>query len=461
MDKYLFQRIDPASMVFFRMAFGVLAFAELMAQFTYYHLYKNFFEAGAFHFSYHWFDWVKPLPGPLLSVLFVFLLICALCIVLGYRYKAACTAVALGLTYTFLLEKTHYLNHGYLFCWLSFLMIFVPANRVFSLDVYRRPNLRLETIPVWPVALLAFLMGVVYFYGGLAKINPDWLRAMPLKLWLAGKGDTLLLGNFLVTDAAAWFMAYGGMIFDLSVPILLLFKRTRIFALCGALFFHLTNTMVFNIGIFPWLSISLTLLFFPPHWPRALADWLSRCLRPVRWLRSKYEERIQSTTPALQSWHSHPDWRPYVLGGLIVISSFHLIYPFRHHVIPGDVAWTEEGHRFSWRMMLRSKRGTGHFLVKDPATGESQMIRPRDYLRPDQTRKAITHPDMILEFAHHLRDLWIEKGVENPEVYARVSIRLNDHPSQDLIDPNVNLSNITWSPWKQSSWITKHEKPEK
>lgn len=456
--RFLFQRIDSASLVFFRIAFGILAFAELLAQFSYYHLYKNFFEAGGFHFTYHWFHWVKPLPGPLLSALFVVLLLAALAIIVGWRYRAACTLVAFGLTYTFLMEKTHYLNHGYLFCWLSFVMIFLPANRGFSLDVYRRPELRLETVPLWTTGLLAALMGVVYFYGGLAKINPDWLRAMPLKLWLAGKGDVPIVGSLVTTDAAAWFMAYGGLLFDLSAPFLLLFRRTRLFALLGAIFFHLTNTLVFQIGIFPWLSLALTSLFFPPDWPRRAGNWLADRVRPARWLRARYQQRIEGIEPATESWHSAAYWRPYLATALALVLSFHLLYPFRHHTIPGDVAWTEEGHRFSWRMMLRSKRGTGHFIVKDPATGSTEVVHPRDYLRPDQSRKAITHPDMILQFAHHIRDLWIEKGVENPEVYARLRVRLNDHPGQDLIDPNVNLSTTTWSPWKAAPWITELEK---
>ncbi|WP_316930169.1 HTTM domain-containing protein [Leeuwenhoekiella sp. MAR_2009_132] len=31
--------------------------------------------------------------------------------------------------------------------------------------------------------------------------------------------------------------------------------------------------------------------------------------------------------------------------------------PLRHWIIKDDVLWTEEGHRLSWRMMLRSKGG--------------------------------------------------------------------------------------------------------
>ncbi|MDV7394654.1 HTTM domain-containing protein, partial [Arthrospira platensis SPKY1] len=127
-----------------------------------------------------------------------------------YRFSA--TLFAFGFAYTYFLEKAHYLNHGYLFCWLSFLMIFLPAHRAFSLDARRRPELRRETIPFWPLFLLRFLMGLVYFYGGIAKLNADWLRAIPLKQWLANKADTPVLGPLLAQEWMAYFMAYGGLL---------------------------------------------------------------------------------------------------------------------------------------------------------------------------------------------------------------------------------------------------------
>ena len=263
----LFQRIDIASLVFFRIVFGILAFAEVMAVWIYYHLTLRDFQPDGFQFRYFGFDWVRPLPEPLMSTVFVLLLLASLGIMLGKWYRVSAWLFAFGFTYTFLLEKTHYLNHGYLFCWISFLMALLPAHREWSLDVARRPALRRSTIPFWSMAVLPFLMGVVYFFGGLAKLNADWLNGIPLRDWLHMKADMKVIGWILDMKSTAYFMSYGGLLLDLTISFFLLFRKTRLFALAAALFFHLSNTVIFDIGIFPWLSIALTLLFFPPGLP--------------------------------------------------------------------------------------------------------------------------------------------------------------------------------------------------
>jgi len=135
MLKRLFTEVDIASLVFFRILFGTLAFADIMGLWTYYHLWEGDFNPHKFQFKYYGFEWVQPIPEPFMSIFFLLLLSAAVLITIGYKYRASTTALFLGFTYVFLLEKTHYLNHGYLFCWLSFVMIFLPANRDFSKDV--------------------------------------------------------------------------------------------------------------------------------------------------------------------------------------------------------------------------------------------------------------------------------------------------------------------------------------
>ena len=145
--------------------------------------------------------------------------------------------------------------------------------------------------------------------------------------------------------------------------------------------------------------------------------------------------------------------RKWVLLALIPVCLFHLSYPFRHHLLKGDVAWTEEGHRYSWRMMLRSKNGYGNFTLVDKATGKEERIRPGDYLSKKQKPKLYTHPDMILQFAHYLRDKWkTEKGID-VEVYANIKTKLNWRPYQPYIDPTVDLATIEWSFFKEADWI--------
>ena len=119
--------------------------------------------------------------------------------------------------------------------------------------------------------------------------------------------------------------AWGGIAFDLLVIPALLWRRTRWLAVVATIGFHLVNGL-FRIGIFPWLMIGLTIVFIP--------SGISR-------LRLNGRPRFQK---AMDSF-------------VVIWMLFHLVTPLRHHGYSGDVAWTEEGHRFSWRMKLRSKVG--------------------------------------------------------------------------------------------------------
>lgn len=286
---FLFRPVDIASLVFYRIAFGVLAAADALGIFIYYHLYSDHFNPDKFQFGYYGFEWVTVFPEPLMSLFFLLLISAAVCIGFGRFYRVATVVFFLGFTYAFLLEKAHYLNHGYFFCWLSFVMIFLPAHREASGDVLADPSLRRERIPFWCIALPAFLMGVVYFFGGIAKLNADWLSAVPLGRWIAYKKDLPLVGPVLALPITGYFMAYAGAFLDLFVVPLLLWKRTRLLAVLMLLFFHLTNTVIFQIGIFPWLSLAMTVLYFPPHLPRKWWRWMRSHTRFGRWIDRRYQ----------------------------------------------------------------------------------------------------------------------------------------------------------------------------
>jgi vitamin K-dependent gamma-carboxylase len=449
----LFRPTDIASLVFFRIAFGILGLADVFNSWVYYQLMTQAYEPDGFQFRYYGFEWVRPLPEPFMSIALLGTCAFAVLVILGKWYRLSATLFAFGFAYTYFLEKAHYLNHAYLFCWLSFLMIFLPAHRAFSLDARRRPELRRETIPFWPLFLLRFLMGLVYFYGGIAKLNADWLRAIPLKQWLANKADTPVLGPLLAQEWMAYFMAYGGLLLDLTVAFFLLSRRTRPWAFAAVIFFHVMNFFVFHIGIFPFLSVALTALFFPPDFPRRiLAWWAERSVLFRQW-RQRWAARADQG-PAIHTpaWEEQPRWRPVITAAIVALCALHLLLPWRHHFFPGDVTWTEEGHRYSWRMMLRSKQGYGHFILRDAATGEEEKVYPRDLLDRKQERKLYTHPDMILQFAHHLRDEYQAQGRE-VEVYARIRVKLNFREYCDYIDPETDLAQERWRFFKPSPWI--------
>ncbi len=468
--KQLFQPIDIASLVFFRVVFGILAFADVFGTWTYKHLYMKAFDPDKFHFKYYGFEWVHPLPEPFMSIVFIVVMIAAILVALGKWYKPATLVFAFGFAYFFLIEKGYYLNHAYLFIWISFAMFFLPTNRAYSLDVLKKPSLHVDKIPYCYLFILQFMMGVVYFFGGIAKVNKDWLNGLPLKIWLKQKDDMPILGWLWGQEWVAYFMSYGGMCLDLFIVFLLIYKRTRWLALALLVFFHLTNLIVFLIGIFPYLSIALSLLFFEPDFPRKTIATIKRFFskgvglkfnklldknfltRGIKEECTTISKKYQSLTPFTKVVYN-PIYKKTIVAVLVFVCSIHILLPLRHHYFPGDVAWTEEGHRYSWRMMLRSKQGYGSFKVKESKTGKSKRIKPKDYLSKRQSQKIYGHPDMILQFAHYIRDLKEAEGMEDVAVYADIKLKLNGRDYKRFIDPKVDLAKEEWEFFKASHWI--------
>jgi vitamin K-dependent gamma-carboxylase len=433
----LFEPVDIASLVVFRIAFGAILLWETWRYFTKGWIARYWIDPS-FNFTYYGFDWVQPWGGNLMYVHWAAIGVSAACIMLGLFYRFATVAFFLLFTYQFLLEQARYLNHFYLIVLMSLLLCFVPAHRAFSLDARLRPETRSETVPAWSLWLLRVQIGLVFFFAGVAKLNGDWLRGEPLRAWLAERTDFPVIGRWFTEDWAPYLFSYGGLFLDLLVFPLLLWRRTRPFAFLAALGFHLTNSQLFQIGIFPWLMIGCCLLFFDPDWPRRLLGYarLGRARIP------------------------RPDWSPptrlstlqrVTVGLLIAWFAVQIAVPLRHWAYPGNVSWTEEGHQFSWHMKLRDKEGYARFFATDPATDETWELDPMLWLTEWQYWKMAERPDMVLHFVHHMRDDLARQGYPGVEIRAHVLASLNGRQPQELVDPDVDLAaeprTITGSDW--------------
>jgi hypothetical protein len=129
-----------------------------------------------------------------------------------------------------------------------------------------------------------------------------------------------------------------------------------------------------------------------------------------------------------------------VVGAVLVL---HLVLPWRYLAYPGELFWTEEGYRFSWRVMLMEKAGYLNYKIIDPDTGKRSVVNPGDYLTTFQNKQLATQPDFILEFAHHLASLHQQIDGPLPAVYAESYIALNGRGSRVYVNPEINLSEIT------------------
>jgi hypothetical protein len=355
----------------------------------------------------------------------IVLAVLALLIACGYWYRLSMALFFILFTYIELLDKTNYLNHYYFISVLSVLMIFCPLHHALALDAWRQPALRSATAPAWVLCSLRLQIALVYIFAGMAKLNPDWLlHAQPLNIWLTARTDLPLLGVFFAQVWGHYAMSWGSVFFELTIVFFLLWRRTRAWAYTLLVGFHLLTLLLFPIGMFPWIMIVTTTLFFAPDWPR-------RWLRPG-WLAG----HVASAAP-------HGPLSPQQTIGLLVGSAYFVVQglvPLRHHLYPGNVLWTEEGMRFAWKVMLVEKTGHVDFHVRDPVTGSTWIVPPAAYLTPRQEKMMSTSADMILALAHKIADDVHQRGVTQAEVRAEAYVSLNGRPSQPFIDPSIDLA---------------------
>jgi vitamin K-dependent gamma-carboxylase len=461
--------VDISFLILFRMVFGAIMTWEVYRYFTYNWISRYYIEPTIF-FTYYGFSWVKPWPGRGMYVHFFLLGVLAVCILVGFFYRAAAVLFFPGFTYVFLLDQTRYLNHFYLVSLISFLLIFLPADRALSIDALLRPQIRSDTAPRWALWLLRTQVGIAYFFGGIAKLNSDWLRGEPMRTWLRPLTRLPSFGFLFEKEWMVYNFVIGGLLLDLLVVPLLLWRRTRPYAFLAAIVFNLLNAVIFQIGIFPWFMLGATLLFFPPDLMRRIVRGLKRAFASAdeQQTAGMVETAAISGNPGKDSLVSGVaattkcgplSWRQKAVA--LVLTTYlavQLILPIRHYFYPGNVSWTEEGHNFSWHMKLRAKTADAVFIVRHPASGQTWTVDPKQHLEPWQLTRMVIHPDMILQFSHYLAELKRREGYADVEVRARVLASLNGRKPQLLIDPNTDLASVSVS-LLPASWILPLSEP--
>ena len=328
-----------------------------------------------------------------------------------------------------LIDKTTYLNHYYWVSLASLLMVFLPLHRTASLDAWRNPSLRSETVPSWVIWALRAQVGVVYLFGGIAKLNPDWLlHAQPMRIWLYNNSDLLMVGPLLREAWVAYATSWAGAAFDLTIVGWLLWRRSRPVAYVVLVVFHVMTWLLFPIGMFPWIMIFGAIVFFPPDWPHRMVSKLRR--RPVAAISDAPSHAFEL------SWASRA-W----LVGLMLFALVQVAMPMRHWVYPGNVRWNEDGYRFSWRIMLTEKTGHVRFRITDTETGEQWIEYPEKYLTPTQYERMSYQPDMILATAHIIAKDANSRG-RSVQVRADAFVTINGRPAARFVDPDVDLASI-------------------
>ncbi|MCZ4407703.1 HTTM domain-containing protein [Cryomorphaceae bacterium 1068] len=441
---YLEQSVSIAPLVSFRVAFGLLMLFSTLRYIALGWVDTQLIDP-ILHFSYFGFDWVKPLPGLGMYVVFWAMAVACVAIVLGWYYRFFAVLFFLCFTYVELIDITYYLNHYYFVSIVSFLMILVPSNRYFSLDAKRIPAIRQKKVERWCILIFKVQIAIVYVYAGLAKINTDWLlEALPLAIWLPAKSSIPLIGDFFKYEFTAYLFSWFGMLFDTFIILGLLIKKTRWLAYIAVVIFHTLTGILFQIGVFPIVMIFAVTIFFSDSFHERMINGLSKLFG-----QNQDDLQIPKTEPAKRK-------QKFLLPFLMVFFMFQLLFPWRYLLYPGNLFWTEEGYRFSWRVMLMEKAGTATFYVKDGETGREGSVVNHEFLNSHQEKQMAMQPDLILQYAHLLRDHYEEQGMKDPKVRAEVWVTLNARPAQLLIDPNVDLTSKK-DGWAHKDWINPFE----
>ena len=429
LDKYLNTYVNNSPLIVFRILFGLLIF---FSQIRFWHngWIESIYIDPAFHFSYYWFPWVKPI-GDYTYLIFIICLISSLFLVVGFKYRVSALILFLSYTYIELMDKTTYLNHYYLVSLILFMLIFLPASSRFSIDSSK--TIDFYFVPRWTIDSLKIMLCLVYFHAGIAKVNSDWLlSAQPLKIWLLGNYDIPIIGDTLLQlNWVHYAMSWGGMLYDIFIPFLLLIPKTRNIAFLLVVIFHVLTKILFPaIGMFPFIMILGCLIFFDNKFHEKIIRFIS-----------KYLQIPQMDALAIKN-KSHIKLS---LFSVIIIGFFlfiQFLLPLRHNLYDGELFWTERGYRFSWRVMLVEKKGFAEFKLVNKDNSNSFFIKNEDHLTDFQEKQMSFQPDFIKDFVDYLGDFYKAKGYSNIEIHVNCFVTLNGRRSKRLIKNNTDILNI-------------------
>ncbi len=430
--------VSACSLAVFRIAFGGLMVWDF-CRFIWYDRIWRYWIQPEFHFAYPGFGWIPAPAEPFVQIAWLVLGISALLVMLGLFYRLAIIVLSLLFGWFFLIDAAEYLNHFYLALLYALLMCFLPAAQVWSLDavILRRFGRgRPPTVPYAAIFILRVQTEIMLVFAGLVKLTPDWLAGEPLGLWMRARVAGSWLEPVMAQDWLIVLAAWAVIALHVLGAPLLLWARTRLWIFAIYCVFHVGNALSFNIGIFPWLTIAATTIFFAPDWPLRLLG------RPLLLLPSAPMRGLS----------------PLLLGVIALWIAVQIFLPLRGMAFASEVRWSGEGHRFSWRMRIYDRQAEGRFILTDRQSGAVWLVDPEDYLTPRQAGKMLVRADLVQQFAQHLAATWRAEG-HDVAVRAEICKSLNGRPCQNFIDPVVDLTQVAVDPFGSDPWVMPLEIP--
>lgn len=428
--KKLFLPIDNSPLIIFRIFFGFLLAAETFGAILTGWVKENFIKPQ-FTFSHIGMEWLQPLPGYGMYFYFATMGVLGILVMLGWKYRWSLSAFTLLWTITYWMQKTSYNNHYYMLILVCLIMIFLPANRYASIDAKQHPEIKTLSMPRWCSGVMILQIAIVYLFATLSKFYPDWLDGTFTKNLLTNKSPYPFIQEIFNQKWFYLFIAYSGIAFDMLIVPMLLWKKTRTIAFIASLIFHLFNAITLQIGIFPFFALSFAVFFYPPEKIRALFF--------------KKKPVLEENEPIYQN-------RSVLFYFFIPYFLIQILLPIRHWFIKGDVLWTEEGHRLSWRMMLRSRSGYSNFKIIDKKTKQPIPYNINSKLTDKQFKMVADKPDAIWQLSQRIKKEFATQG-KDVSVFVNCHVSINQKPYKQLINPDVDMASAEWNYFSHNDWI--------
>jgi len=431
---WLSRPTDPAGLAAFRFLYGTLV-ALGSARFLDAGWPEKLYGTPTFFFRFAGLSWVPAVDGDSARACYLAFVVLGIGIATGTLYRLCIGAFVLLFTFIQLGDVTNYLNHYWLVILLGVLLTVVPAHAVWSVDAWllgaRRP-----TVPFAAVAVLRCQVAVVYVFAAVAKAGSDWLvYGQPLGVWLPPRSALPFIGPLLTMPLVPLLLSWGGFVYDATIVPLLLWRRSRPFAYALVIVFHGLTRAFFDIGMFPFIMVTATTLFFDPSWPRRLLGGVT----PIPTASSSPTKGGQLMSAAVVLW-----------------CAVQVALPLRTFIGSNDVLWDETGMRFSWRVMVREKSGSLSYRVTftdDDVGRRTVLVSPHDWLTWRQVNEMIGQPDLILQLAHAIRDDFYRRGFHDVEVRADCRVTLNGRPASVFINPDTDLAREVDCLFCRPAWV--------
>jgi vitamin K-dependent gamma-carboxylase len=374
------------------------------------------------HFPYRGFEWVHPLPIPQLRILVAALSVVGVLVAVGWKYRVTCAIAALGAAYLFFLDSAYYQSTAWFTVLVLSLLIFLPANHLLAFDARRiqQPG-RGATRALF---LARFQVGVLYVFSGIAKLDADFLSGRTLRAMTPNYPPA----RWFPADASYAVLSCLGMLFDLLIVPLLLWKRPRVFGWIALIAFHIHNALTLSVGVVPWTMLVASTVFLPPDWPRKL-------------LRRLPESPRAMVAPS-------PQWLRAIIGLWI---AFQIALPASRWLYRGNPYFTEMGFHFSWALRSRSKNSFAEYRIVDLVSGRTSQYLFGNGLPRAQAERASGDP-----FALWWRAQQLAPKRRRVAIYVDTRIQLNGAREAPLIQPTVDLLQEHFPLIGVPAWVRPH-----